>query len=204
MAAPRRYPVPGAPVRVEDRIERSRFVTSLARASSAAEARAFIERVRAEFPDATHHCFAYVAGAPGSTTAAAASDAGEPAGTAGRPMLMVLLNSGVGEVVAVVTRWFGGVKLGKGGLVRAYSGGVQHALRVLSTVERVERVRVSVVIPYAGIDAVRRIVAREGATVEREQFESGVTLELDVPDDRRDAIVAAIVDATAGGARVLP
>jgi putative IMPACT (imprinted ancient) family translation regulator len=104
----------------------------------------------------------------------------------------------------VVTRYFGGVKLGKGGLVRAYSGGVQHALREAATVERVERVRVAMIIPYTAIDPVRRLLAREGGEVTGERFESEVTLELSVPDDRRDAIVAAIVDATAGAARVLP
>ena len=93
MSAPRRYAVPAGAVRVEDRIEHSRFITTLDHAETVDDAKAFIERIREEFPDATHHCFAYVIGAPGSTTMTAASDAGEPAGTAGRPMLKVLLNS---------------------------------------------------------------------------------------------------------------
>ena len=95
MTGPRRYRVPGATVRVEDRIEHSRFITTLSRARSAEDARAAIDAVRAEFPDATHHCYAWAVGPPGSTDATASSDAGEPAGTAGRPMLGVLLNSGL-------------------------------------------------------------------------------------------------------------
>jgi len=189
-------------VRVEDRIEHSRFITTIARAATVDDAKAAIGAVRAEFPDATHHCFAYVVGPPGSTNASAAGDAGEPAGTAGRPMLVVLLNSGVGDVVAVVTRYFGGVKLGKGGLARAYSGGVQHALRLLATTERVDHVEVTVVLPYPGVDAVRRVVAREGGRVLHERFEVEVTLVLSLPGDRRDEIERAIVDATSGGARI--
>ncbi|NLG62975.1 MAG: hypothetical protein GX539_12100, partial [Candidatus Cloacimonetes bacterium] len=100
-------------------VQRSRFIATLAHAPDVESARAFIEEVRAEFPDATHNCWAFVAGPPGSTSHVGFSDAGEPHGTAGRPMLDVLLHSGIGEVAAVVTRYFGGVKLGKGGLVRA-------------------------------------------------------------------------------------
>jgi uncharacterized YigZ family protein len=201
MSAPRRYHVPQGTVRVEDRIEHSRFITTLGRAGTVAEARAFIEAVHAEFPDATHHCHAYVVGPPGSTEAVASSDAGEPPGTAGRPMLSVLLNSGVGDVVAVATRYFGGVKLGKGGLVRAYSGGVQHALRTMKTVERVDEVDATVVLPYAAVDAVRRVVARGGGRVVGERFAAEVTLELRLPGDRRERIEESIAGVTAGLAR---
>jgi len=201
MTGPRRYRVPGATVRVEDRIEHSRFITTLSRARSAEDARAAIDAVRAEFPDATHHCYAWAVGPPGSTDATASSDAGEPAGTAGRPMLGVLLNSGLGDVVVVVTRYFGGVKLGKGGLVRAYSGGVQHALREVATREHVDEVDATVVIAYAAVDAVRRLLAREGGTVVAERFAGEVTLTLRLPGDRVDAIERAIADATSGHAR---
>ncbi|HSR43143.1 MAG TPA: YigZ family protein, partial [Longimicrobiales bacterium] len=110
--------------RVEEVVRRSRFVTTLARAPDAEAAAAFVQRIRDEMPDATHHCWAFVAGPPGNTRAMGMSDDGEPHGTAGRPMLTALLHGGVGEVVAVVARWFGGTKLGTGGLARAYAGGV--------------------------------------------------------------------------------
>jgi uncharacterized YigZ family protein len=201
MARSRRYRVPGAAVRVDDRIEHSRFITTLAHAATVAEARAIVDAVQAEFPDATHHCHAWVVGPPGSTEAIASSDAGEPPGTAGRPMLAVLLNSGVGDVVVVVTRYFGGVKLGKGGLARAYSGGVQHALRELQTRERVDEIDASVVIAYAAVDAVRRLVAREGGHVVDVSFGAEVTLRLRLPEDRVDAIEHSISEATSGHAR---
>lgn len=199
---PRRYPVPAQMARVEDYIEHSRFIATVAPADSVEAARSGIDSVRAEFPDATHHCFAYVVGPPGSTLAAAASDAGEPAGTAGRPMLSVLLNSGVGDVVAIVTRYFGGVKLGRGGLVRAYTGAVQRALRGLPLRERVDEIDVRVKLPYAAVDAVRRLVERGGGRVVEETFESEVTLQLRVPADRVDAIERALQNATSGKARL--
>jgi uncharacterized YigZ family protein len=202
MSAPRRYRVPARQVRVEDRIEHSRFVATIEAAVTAEAARAVVERVRAEFPDATHHCYAWVIGPPGTTTNAAASDAGEPAGTAGRPMLKVLLNSGLGDVVAVVTRYYGGVKLGKGGLVRAYSGCVQHALRELATTEHVDEVDVRVTIPYEAVDAVQRVLHREGARVIAQAFFTNVALLVRLPADRMETISRALADATGGSARI--
>jgi uncharacterized YigZ family protein len=202
MTDTRRYRVPAGPVRVEDRIEKSRFITSVARAESADDAHAFIDAVRNEFPDATHHCFAFVAGPPGSTTAVGASDAGEPPGTAGRPMLSVLMNSGVGEIVVVVTRYFGGVKLGKGGLVRAYTGAVQHALREMTTTERVSMIEVRVVVAYAHVDMVRRAIERAGGSITHDEFGAEVTFSIQVPDDHRDSLQRALLDATAGSAQI--
>jgi uncharacterized YigZ family protein len=193
-----RYRVPAGAVRVEDRIEHSRFIATLDIATSVEDAKSRIERIRAEFPDATHHCFAYVIGPPGSTALTAAGDDGEPAGTAGRPMLKVLLNSGLGDIVAVVTRYYGGIKLGKGGLVRAYSGGVHHALREITARERVEEIDARIVVPYPAIDAVRRLLARHGATITAETFEVDVRLVLRVPDDRIDAVERELADATGG------
>jgi len=117
-----RYSIPLRVHRVEESILRSRFITSVAHAPDAAAAHAFVQSIREEFPDATHHCWAFVAGPPASTTHIGMSDDGEPGGTAGRPMLTALLHGGAGEIVAVCTRYYGGVKLGTGGLSRAYSG----------------------------------------------------------------------------------
>ena len=197
-----RYRVPARPVRVEDRIEKSRFIATAARAESTAAARAFVDSLRAEMPDATHHCFAFVAGPPGNSTAVGSSDDGEPSGTAGRPMLSVLMNSGIGEVVVVVTRYFGGVKLGKGGLVRAYTGAVQHALRELATTERVTVVELRITISYAHADAVRRVIERTGGTIVDEKFDTTVTVVVRVPDDRRAALERELRDATSGNVQI--
>lgn len=130
------------------------------------------------------------------------SDDGEPHGTAGRPMLTALLHSGVGEIVAVCTRHYGGVKLGTGGLSRAYSGGVVHALEELPREERVERVTVRVVVGYAEVDALQRLVDEMALIIEGEDFGADVTLTLAVPVSDVDEMRARIGDMTRGAGRV--
>jgi len=198
----RRFSVPARGVRVEDRIEKSRFIASAARAESAEAARAFVDLLRAELPDATHHCFAFVAGPPGSTMDVGASDDGEPSGTAGRPMLSVLLDSFEEKIVVVVTRYFGGIKLGKGGLVRAYTGAVQHVLREMETTERVSTRDVRIVVSYPQADAVRRAIERAGASIVEEAFTAEVAFTIRVPDDRRDELERGLLDATGGSVRI--
>src|SRR5471030_2975861 len=162
MAAPHlpppRYPVPAARHRVEQSIERSRFLCTIQRAGTSEHAHAFIKELNAEFPDATHNCWAFVAGAPGDTNHIGMSDDGEPHGTAGRPMLTVLLHSGVGEIAAVVTRYYGGTKLGTGGLVKAYGGTVQLALEALPLAERVDYVDLAVTFGYPSITVVQQLL----------------------------------------------
>lgn len=126
------YLVPDLPsggfFREEETVKRSRFIVTVGRAASPEAAHAFIEKIREEHSQATHNCWAFNAGEPGSTAQVGASDDGEPKGTAGRPMLTAVLHSGIGEVVVVVTRYFGGILLGTGGLVRAYQGSAQLGL----------------------------------------------------------------------------
>ena len=155
-----RYPVPAGVHRTEQVIQRSRFVATLGPAATVDEAVAFVRAVAAEFADATHNCWAYLVGPPGSTGRVGMSDAGEPHGTAGRPMLTALLHSGVGDVAAVVTRYYGGTKLGTGGLVRAYGGAVQAALAALPRGERVEYVELAVAVEYAHVSAVQQLLER--------------------------------------------
>lgn len=163
-----------------------------------------LEAVRGEFPDATHNCWAFVVGPPGSTRQIGMSDDGEPHGTAGRPILHTLLHSGVGEIVAVVTRYYGGVKLGKGGLGRAYSGGVQEALATLPTAMRVARVRVRVEVAYGALEGVRRLIeALEGAVV-GEVFGAGVFMDVELPAVHHDALIRQVADLTAGRGVVGP
>jgi uncharacterized YigZ family protein len=196
------YPVPAGIHRVEDVVQRSRFVTTVGRAATSAAAHAFVAAVERELPDATHHCWAFVAGPPGSTTHVGMSDAGEPKGTAGRPILTALLHSGVGEVAAVSSRWFGGTKLGTGGLARAYAQGVKHALEGLPTERRVLRAPVEVTVADAGVDALRQLVGELDAVVEEEVYGEEVRYRLAVPVDLLDALAARLADATAGAARV--
>ncbi|MDF1503830.1 YigZ family protein [Roseisolibacter sp. H3M3-2] len=197
-----RYPVPADEHRTREEISRSRFVTTLAPADTTDAAHAFVARMRAEFPDATHNCWAFVVGPPGSTGRVGMSDDGEPHGTAGRPMLTALLHSGVGDVAAVVTRYYGGTKLGTGGLVRAYGGCVQRALETLPRGERVAWVACAVTIGYADVTVVQQLVAAHEGRVLGETYAADVTYALELPDSRRAPFVAAVLDATRGAALV--
>lgn len=198
MSDPRRFPVPARVHRVEESIRRSRFVTTLAHAPDAEAAHAFVDSVRDEFPDATHNCWAFVAGPPGSTTHVGMSDDGEPHGTAGRPMLTALLHGGVGEIVAVCTRYFGGTKLGTGGLSRAYSGGVVRALESLPVEEKVERQAVDLEVGYPDVDAIQRLIAEKELVVLEETFGARVRYRLGVPVDEVEALGRRVADLTRG------
>ena len=202
MSDPARYPIPARLHRVQEVIQRSRFVTTLAHAPDADAAHAFVRRMREEHPDATHHCWAFVAGPPASTTHIGMSDDGEPHGTAGRPMLTTLLHSGVGEIVAVCTRWFGGVKLGTGGLSRAYSGGVKLALEELPTEERVTRVPVDVTVEYADVDSVQRLLGEMDVPIQKEEYGADVRYRCAVAETEVDGFIRAVADATRGRGRV--
>ncbi len=199
-----RYPVPAKAHRVEEKIKQSRFITTLARAATSEEAHAFVDRIREEFPDATHNCWAFVAGPPGSTTDVGMSDDGEPHGTAGRPILEALLHADVGEVVAVVTRYYGGVKLGKGGLQRAYSGGVQKALESLPIMERVHRSTVWVAVEYAERDPMVRMAERMDAVLLDEEYGAEVRLKMAVPSQQLGQFRHAVADVTGGKGRIEP
>ena len=195
-----RYPVPTGTHRVESSVKRSRFIATAARAVDPDAAHALVDRVRAEMPDATHHCWAFVAGAPGSTAQIGMSDDGEPHGTAGRPMLNALLHGGVGEIAVVCTRYFGGVKLGTGGLSRAYADAVKLVLASLPTVERVERVRVSVTVGYPEIDALRRLLAERSVVVEGEEYGAEVRYRLAVPAPDLEAFRETVAELSQGRA----
>jgi len=184
--------------RAEQSIQRSRFICTLERVRDAAEAQAFVREMDLEFADATHNCWAYVAGAPGSTNAVGMSDDGEPHGTAGRPMLTVLLHSGIGEIAAVVTRYYGGTKLGTGGLVKAYGGTVQLALENLPKVERVDYVSVSISIAYPSITAIQQAIVELGVEVVEEDYGVDVCYRLRVPRSAVDELAVIVANATRG------
>ena len=196
------YSVPAASAEVEAVVRRSRFVTRAGRAASREDAARFVRETRDRLPGATHYCWAYNAGPPGSTAHVGMSDAGEPRGTAGMPMLTALLHSGVGEVVAVCARYFGGVKLGRGGLARAYARGVNNVLRACPTTERVERMRVAVTVDYEASPRVDRVLEELDAVVAERDFDADVVYRVLVPRSRHADLVAAIARVTGGRGRL--
>lgn len=151
--------IPATSVRYEQTIKNSQFISFIAHAHHPQAAHDFINKIRADYPDARHICWAFVAGKPKQTTLISCSDDGEPAGTAGKPMLNVLLHSDIGEVVAVVVRYFGGIKLGTGGLVRAYSSSVTAALKQTPTCLKLAMHPFQLTAAYALEDSIRRSLA---------------------------------------------
>lgn len=188
---------------MEESIERSRFICTVQRTITPEDAQAFIREMNAEYPDATHNCWAYVAGPPGSSDRIGMSDDGEPHGTAGRPMLTVLVHSGVGEISAVVTRYYGGTKLGTGGLVKAYGGAVQLALATLRRAERVDYVNVQVTVGYPNIAAMQHLLPGVEADVLSEEYGVDVHYTLRLPRQNVVALRSAVADATHGEGTVL-
>ncbi len=198
-----RYQIPADPLfRLEQEIKRSRFIVSLGHADSAEAAREFVGAIRDEFSDATHNCWAYTAGPPGDTARIGCSDDGEPQGTAGRPMLNVLLHSNIGECVAVVTRYFGGVKLGAGGLVRAYSGVTAAAVRRIPLKEKIIPARLRICLPYNYITLLKRLLGRVEACMEEENFGELAEFVVTLPKEQVVVLEKEVAGITAGQARL--
>lgn len=169
------YLIPARETRIELLIVNSRFIATAAPAFSVEQARAFVDRIRAEFADASHNVPAFVIG-HGSSVIAHCTDDGEPSGTAGRPALAVLQGSGIGDAVVVVTRYFGGTKLGTGGLVRAYGDAVREVLRLLPLAEKVPTQVLMVAMPYNLYERVRLLVGELHGELIDEDFAGDVTL----------------------------
>lgn len=182
----------------ETEINRSRFICALAPAATEQEAQAFVARIRKEHPAATHNCFAYVIGADAAVQKA--SDDGEPGGTAGVPMLQMLMRREVRYVAAVVTRYYGGVKLGAGGLIRAYGGAVGEALDELGTLTRQRYRLATVTVDHQRAGRLENDLRATGRTVRDVRYAESVTIEIGLADADVDAFRAWLADATAGEA----
>lgn len=176
------YPIPKGPFRIEKKISKSRFIASCDHVTSTGEAKAFHDRIRQEFSNATHNCFAFVAGPAGSSIDNGMSDDGEPKGTAGRPMLSTLVHSGVGEIAVVVTRYYGGVKLGTGGLVKAYSGMVADLLEQLPVKQKITGPTLSLTFDYKDIEIVKNALRKSGGELLSESFTETVLFHVLIPD----------------------
>jgi len=193
----KRYPIPNGESRLELRVKNSRFIGRAGYTPSVAEAKAFIERVKTEEPGCTHAVYAFAVG-HGDSVTHGMSDAGEPSGTAGRPALAVVKGSGLGDVTVVIIRYFGGTKLGTGGLVKAYTETTQLALAELPITEKVEWQTVEVVVPYNFYDLLKRLVSNHHGELETENFTTAVTMRLIFTTDDLITFSSALAEATAG------
>ncbi|MDE2950315.1 MAG: YigZ family protein [Chloroflexota bacterium] len=172
---PSSYLIPAAQVRTEIVIKKSRFISTAQLAASVPEARAVIARLREEMPDANHHVYAFRVGF-GKSVTEGMSDDGEPTGTSGPPTLAVLRGSGVGDIALVTARYFGGTKLGTGGLVRAYTESAQAALSILKTELKVEKRVIGLEMPYSLYNVVKRLIATYRGEIQEEEFAAQVLI----------------------------
>ncbi len=184
--------------RTEMTIKGSLFLCSMGHANTVEGARAFVDAVKKEFADATHNCWAFAVGPPKDTARVGFSDDGEPHGTAGRPMLTALHHSGVGELVCVVTRYFGGIKLGTGGLVRAYQGAVLDNLQTLATKERITPAFMHIVFEYSYIVLFRRLLPSFEAEILEEHFTADAAFTVRLPEEHVPAFTEELTNMTDG------
>lgn len=180
--------------------KKSRFIATLAPAGSEEEAAAFIESVKKKYWDARHNCSAFVLGERVQTTRC--SDDGEPAGTAGKPMLEVLLGAEIRNAAVVVTRYFGGVLLGTGGLVRAYTQAVQAGLEACSVVTMRYGIGLRLTTDYNGIGKIQYLLGQRGLEIKESEYTDIVTMKLMVPYEECRGLCKELTEATAGKVKI--
>lgn len=177
-------------------IEKSRFITVSRRICGEEEAKAFIAEISSKYSDATHNCYAYVADKPGNLLRF--SDNGEPQGTAGMPMLEVLRANKLREAAVVVTRYFGGIKLGAGGLVRAYSGCVAENIASAKIVSYEPCVESEYVFDYSEVDAAMRYFSSKGADVLNSDYGNAVTFRVAVKKEEKERFNSELINVVNG------
>ena len=191
------FDIPAEEVQVSHVVVNSRFIARLAPVFDTDEARAYIDGVRRKFPDASHHVPAFIIGG-GKSTAEYCSDDGEPSGTAGKPVLTVLRGSSLGNAVLVVSRYFGGTLLGKGGLVKAYTESAQLAVRLVNRARKKHFLIAEMVLPYNQFDQMRALIASQNGKIESEEFTEVVRLVVMIPGERFASFEASIRELSAG------
>ena len=184
------YPIPAGFLERETEIKKSRFIARVAPVSSRDDVKSWLEQARNDHPDARHICWAYQIGRPGAAAEAAMNDDGEPSGTAGKPILSVIQHKDLGDVLVMVLRYFGGIKLGAGGLVRAYAGATE---AVLSGVERVIQQPVSqvtVTMTFADEQPLRHWCDQNGAEIGNVGYSAGVTADVSLAEEQNQEFTA--------------
>ncbi len=176
------YTSPHSSISIEFEEKRSRFISHLVPVQSRVAALEFLQVLKLRYPDARHHCWAYIVGDPVSAVEQAFSDDGEPSGTAGKPILNVLQHRAVGDCMAVVVRYFGGIKLGAGGLVRAYSSAASKVIDAADLVEYVAISELHLCCDYDQESLLRRLLDSEQGRVLSVEYSSFVVLKVSLPE----------------------
>ena len=192
------YRIPKSAVDFSEEIKKSRFITYLQHTEGLEQAKAFWAEIKALHPSARHWCWAAVSGSPNDSQQFGFSDDGEPSGTAGKPMLGALQGSGLGEISAVTVRYYGGILLGTGGLVRAYSGGVQQALKLLETDTKVNYTHYEVRCDYPQINGLQALCEHHTVLILEQDFQAQVRLRLAIRPDKFAFFQQALTERFAG------
>lgn len=195
------YLIPSSPVIFEEEIKKSVFITHLAHTPSVEAAKLFVEQIKAEHSGARHNCWGFVAGRAEDSMKWGFSDDGEPSGTAGKPILAQLSGSGVGELTAVVTRYSGGIKLGTGGLVKAYGGGVQQALKLLQTIEKKITTHLRLELDYSFMPIAQSVMSQFDAVEAQADYREHVVMDIEIEQRHVDAFTQIIINKS--GAKAL-
>jgi uncharacterized YigZ family protein len=197
------YQIPAHRHRVELHVSNSRFIATTAPAPSVEVAKRVIAEVRTEMPDASHHVYAFRVGY-GNTVIEGMSDDGEPSGTAGPPVLAVLRGAEIGDIVLIVTRYFGGTKLGTGGLVRAYSEAARMVLENLATETKIKRAFLGIEIPYSLYEQLKRLILKYDGRIDDEHFAAAISIIALFPEDQIPEFSDALRDLSAGRIEAIP
>lgn len=192
------YLVPKSAVVFEEEIKKSRFITYLQHTEGLEDARAFWAKIKQEHPNVRHHCWAAVAGKPTDSLQLGFSDDGEPAGTAGKPMLSALQGSQLGEISAVVVRYYGGILLGTGGLVRAYGNGVQQALKLIESEIKVERTPFKLDCDYGQLRLVQQLCEKYQVEILSQGFQANIHLILGISEKTIEAFSSELTEKSSG------
>lgn len=198
------YLIPAQAASFEEEIKKSVFITYLAHTPSIEAAKAFVENTKARHADARHNCWGFVAGRPEDSMKWGFSDDGEPSGTAGKPILAQLSGSGVGEITAVVTRYSGGIKLGTGGLVKAYGGGVQQALKLLQTIEKKITTELLLELDYGFMPIAQALLPQFGAQEVSADYSESVKMVVEIEVRQVADFTQTIINKSAAKVQITP
>ncbi|SFM37839.1 YigZ family protein [Marinobacter zhejiangensis] len=177
------YPIPAGFLECETEVKKSRFIARVAPVANRDEVRGYVDQAHADHPDARHVCWAYQVGRPGAAAEAAMNDDGEPSGTAGKPILNVIQHKDMGDVLVIVIRYFGGIKLGAGGLVRAYAGAAESVLSQVGRVVQPVLEGLEIEMGFAEEQPVRHWCQQHGCQIDEVNYGAAVTARVGVPEE---------------------
>jgi uncharacterized YigZ family protein len=188
----------------EQIIKKSRFIATLHKVKCKDDAMSFLSSTKEIYKDARHNCWGFLVGTPNSPTAIGYSDDGEPKGTAGKPILNVIQQKNISQVMIIVTRYFGGIKLGASGLIRAYSGTANLALEKAGLIKFEKKCQFTVKTTYLYINNVLNILTHNNIVILDSNYSENIILNIEMNEKIKDTIAEQIIEATKGSSKIIP